>query len=76
MKNVDGDSILAYNIFWNNGVDDLGSNIELGTTLYSDPLVGANYMPQPGSPVIDLKYSGCDAAIWNALRPPFEAPAT
>lgn len=52
-KQVDGDSIAAYNLYWNNGQDDQGSNLDLATTLYADPLLVANYRLQPESPAID-----------------------
>jgi len=54
MKNVDGDSIAAYNLFWNNATHEQGSNLDLATTLIdADPLLGAEFQLQPGSPAID-----------------------
>jgi len=52
LKEVDGNSIGAYNLFWNNGTDDQGSNIDL-PTLFDDPLLDANHQLQAGSPAID-----------------------
>jgi len=53
VKQVDGGSVLAYNIFWNNGTDNLGSNLDLGTTLFANPLLDANFQLQAGSPAIN-----------------------
>jgi len=53
LKAVDGDSIAAYNLFWNNGTDNQGSNIDNSTTLYADPLLDNDYHLQQGSPAID-----------------------
>jgi hypothetical protein len=53
LKGVDGTSIAAYNLFWNNGTDIQGSNINSGTTLLVDPLLAADQQLQVGSPAID-----------------------
>ena len=53
MKEVDGASIAAYNLFWNNGTHDQGSNLDLATTLFADPLFDADVRLLPGSPAID-----------------------
>ena len=53
MKEVDGDSIAAYNLFWNNGTDNQGSNVDNSTTLSADPLLDIEYHLQQGSPAID-----------------------
>ena len=53
LKEVDGDSIAAYNLFWNNGTDNQGSNVDNGTTLSADPLLDSEYHLQQGSPAID-----------------------
>ena len=53
LKGVDGNSIVAYNLFWNNGKDYQGSNIDLATTLFAAPLVDANHQVQTGSPAVD-----------------------
>ena len=52
-KEVDGNSVLAYNLYWNNGADDQGSDLDPATTLYADPLLDAAFRLQPGSPAID-----------------------
>jgi len=57
IKNVDGNSIAAFNLFWNNGASghahEQGSNIDPANTLYSDPLLDGNFHLQSGSPAID-----------------------
>jgi len=53
MKGVDGGSIAAYNLFWNNGVDDEQSNLDLGTTVFADPLLDIDSRLLLGSPAID-----------------------
>jgi hypothetical protein len=52
-KEIDGSSIAAYNLFWNNGTDDQGSNIDHSSSLYADPLLDSAYHLQQGSPAID-----------------------
>ncbi len=53
VKEIDGNSTVAYNLFFNNGTDNQGSNLDGGTTLSGDPLLDSNYQLQTGSPAID-----------------------
>ena len=57
IKHVDGSSIAAYNLFWNNGVSrnehDQGSNLDYRNTRYADPLLDRASHLQTGSPAID-----------------------
>ena len=62
LKNVDAGSIAAYNLFWNNSTHFQGSNIDMSTTLFSDPLLDANSQLLPGSPAID---AGTVHFEWN-----------
>ena len=62
LKEVDGGSILAYQLFWNNGEDNKGSNLDLLTTISADPLFGLAYQLQEGSPAID---TGTDYFEWG-----------
>ncbi|HEY4691383.1 MAG TPA: right-handed parallel beta-helix repeat-containing protein [Anaerolineae bacterium] len=62
LKNVDAGSIAAYNLFWNNGTHHQGSNIDLNSTVFDDPLLDTNYRLQPGSPAID---AGTAHFEWN-----------
>jgi len=53
MKNVDGGSITAYNLFWNNAADSEDSNVDSNTSLVADPLLDLNAQLQQSSPAID-----------------------
>jgi hypothetical protein len=53
LKRVDGDSIAAYNLFWNNGTDAYRSNLDPATTWHAAPLLDSEFLLQPGSPAID-----------------------
>lgn len=53
MKGVDGNSIAAYNLFWNNGTNIQGSNVDTSTTIFADPLLSLTSELQTGSPAID-----------------------
>jgi K319L-like, PKD domain/S-layer homology domain len=53
VKKVDGNSVLSHNLFWNNGTNNLDSNLDLATTLLANPLLDADYKLQPGSPAIN-----------------------
>ena len=61
-KNVDGNSIASHNLFWNNGVDHIGSNVDLVTSVFADPLWATDYQLQAGSPAID---AGTAFFQWN-----------
>jgi tartrate-resistant acid phosphatase type 5 len=52
-KNVDGGSTVDHNLFWNNIVNEAGSNINASTTLYANPLLDVSDDLQYGSPAID-----------------------
>jgi hypothetical protein len=53
LKNVDGGSIAAHNLFHDNGADASGSNLDPATTYSADPLLDATLQPMSGSPAID-----------------------
>jgi hypothetical protein len=53
LRKVTGDSIASYNLFWNNGIDHEGSNIDLANTLFADPLLDSDYSLTASSPAID-----------------------
>ncbi len=53
LKNVDGDSIASYNLFWDNATDFQGSSVDPTTTLVADPLLDGSDRLGPGSPAID-----------------------
>jgi hypothetical protein len=53
MKNIDGNSIVAHTLFWNNGTDQTGSNLDIATIFSGDPLYTADFGLAAGSPAID-----------------------
>lgn len=56
LKELDGNSpgsTAAYNLFWNNGIDQLNSNVDLSTTIIADPLLDGLSQLGDGSPAID-----------------------
>jgi hypothetical protein len=63
LKNVDGNSIAAYNLFWGNGVDYQNSNLDPANTLFENPHLDTDYQLLPGSPAID---SGTASFTWNS----------
>ncbi len=66
VKNIDGGSSVAYNLFWNNGTDIVNSNADIASSLFEDPLLDVSYHPLAGSPAID---AGIDTGF------PFNGPA-
>jgi parallel beta-helix repeat protein len=62
LKNVDADSIAAYNLFWNNASDSQGSNIDTNNTLFTSPSLDASFRLQQDSPAID---TGTARFEWN-----------
>ena len=53
MKKVDGSSISAFNLFWENGADLKDCNWQKETTLFKDPGLGPERRLTKGSPCID-----------------------
>ncbi len=53
VKQIDGNSVVSYNLFWNNGTDNQGSNLDNDTSLFADPLLDDIYHLQTDSPAID-----------------------
>ncbi|KPK24958.1 MAG: hypothetical protein AMJ70_00265 [Dehalococcoidia bacterium SG8_51_3] len=53
VKNIDGSSTVAYNLFWNNGTDNIGSNLDLSTTLFDNPILDSTFHLNLGSPAFD-----------------------
>ena len=53
IKNVSGDSLVAYSLFWGNGQNVGNSNVDAGTTLNQDPLLLDSLKLAEGSPAID-----------------------
>jgi len=53
IKNVDGSSIAAYNLFWNNTAHYEASNVDTNTTKIVDPLLDASWQLTASSPAVD-----------------------
>lgn len=53
VKEIDGASVVSHNLFWNNGVDNSLSNVDLATSTFSDPQLDSEYRLQSGSLAID-----------------------
>jgi hypothetical protein len=62
LKNVDGNSIAAFNLFWENGTDHWDSNVEAESSLNADPRLDADDEPLSDSPAID---AATDHFIWQ-----------
>jgi len=62
VKRVAGSSLVTYNDFWGNATHHTGSNVDLGTTLFQDPMLDANLHLRTGSPCID---AGAASVVWN-----------
>ncbi len=53
LKNVDAASMVANTLFWSNGQNQIGSNLDLATTFFGDPLYTPSFGLGVGSPAID-----------------------
>ena len=63
LKNVDGNSIAAYNLFWGNGTDYQNSNVDTDNIVLADPRLDAHGRLLPGSPAID---AGGTSFTWKS----------
>jgi hypothetical protein len=52
-RRIAGNSIAAHNLFWNNGLDNETSNVDLSTTSRFDPQLASDFRPKSGSLAID-----------------------
>jgi hypothetical protein len=64
LKNVDLNSELAFNLFFNNGTDNSGSNVDHSGSVFADPLLTANLELPLGSPAID---AGTALYVWQGM---------
>ncbi len=62
LKNLDGNSVAAWNLFHANATDQVGSNLDPAHNLSADPLLAADASLLPGSPAID---AGTDFFAWQ-----------
>ncbi len=78
LKRADAGSIAAHNLFYGNGTDHTGSNVDLATTLYADPFLGPDYGLTSGSPAIDAgcsRFEHLGRVIWKMALEGFEGVA-
>jgi VCBS repeat-containing protein len=67
LKNIDGDSVIAHSLFWNNAVDSTASNV-VAPTIVADPRLDSSYHLRSDSPAIDAgtaKYVHNDETVLN-----------
>jgi hypothetical protein len=62
VKRVAGSSLVTTNDFWGNATNHTGSNVDLGTTMFRDPMLDASLHLRTGSPCID---AGAASVVWN-----------
>jgi len=72
VKNVDANSDLAFNLFFNNGTDNSGSNVDVDSSVFEDPFLTASLELQPGSPAID---AGTAFYVWQGM-PVLDLPSS
>jgi parallel beta-helix repeat protein len=72
VKNVDANSELAHNLFFNNGTDNSGSNVDVGSSVFADPLLDPKLELSAGSPAID---AGTALYVWQG-ETVLDLPAT
>ncbi|MDP7012178.1 MAG: right-handed parallel beta-helix repeat-containing protein [Verrucomicrobiota bacterium] len=53
LKQVDGNSVLAFNLLWKNETDNVGSNCEKKSTISRNPKIDNNHRLLNGSPCVD-----------------------
>ena len=54
VKNISGDSVVAYNIFWMNGLNSENSNVDMKHNFHINPLLSSDYNLKKNSPCIDM----------------------
>ena len=64
VKNVDASSALAFNLFFDNGTDNSGSNVDMGSSVFADPMLTGVHQLSPGSPAVD---AGTSLYVWRGL---------
>lgn len=73
VKNSAGSSVLTHNLFWKNAEDQVGSNVDMNTTVSADPLSDADQQLRENSPAID---AGVADIMWHGtsvrVMPPAE----
>ena len=64
VKNVDGGSELAFNLFFNNGTDNSGSNVDVASSIFDDPLLTSSFELPSVSTAID---AGTALYMWQGM---------
>ena len=78
LKQVDGNSVLAFNLLWKNGVDNEGSNIVGKSMISKDPKLGKDYHPNRDSPCVDAGtslFKQGDSVLLNLPRTSYHGKA-
>jgi hypothetical protein len=78
LKQVDGNSVLAFNLLWNNAVDNQGSHLEKKSTMTRNPRLDGHHHLRSNSPCIDAGtslYRQGDAILLKIPRASFSGKA-
>ncbi len=78
LKQVDGKSVLAFNLLWNNTVDNQGSHLVKKSTIKKNPRLDGNHRLLRNSPCIDAGtslYRQGDAVLLKIPRASFSGKA-
>ncbi len=73
LKKVDGKSVIAYSLFWQNGTDNEQSNLDAESASWGDPLLGEDFKPKPQSLCIDAGTALFERGKETLLQLPAEA---
>ncbi len=63
LKNIDASSVVSNTLFFGNGTDYVGSNVNEATSVRADPLYTSAFSLKPGSPAID---AGAVSFVYNS----------
>ncbi len=62
IKNIDGSSMVAKNLFWDNGIDQTGSSLDKSNIFRTNPGLDSDYKLEKRSPAID---TGADHFLYR-----------
>jgi hypothetical protein len=69
LKNADAGSAASHNLFFANGTNHTGSNVNVGTSLFANPQLQPDWTLAAGSPAIDAgaaSFAWYGLLVWNA----------
>lgn len=69
LKNADAGSVASHNLFFANGTNHTGSNVNVGTSLFSNPQLQPDETLAASSPAIDegaTSFTWHGLVVWNA----------